>query len=48
MFNGASDTLFERLAEYLTEKMAGNGALETWFDRPLATGAEDSFGLEPR
>ena len=44
---GASDTLFERLSKYLTEKMAGNGALETWFDRPLATGAEDSFGLSP-
>ena len=44
---GASDILFERLSEYLTEKMAGNGALETWFDRPLATGAEDSFGLDP-
>ena len=44
---GASYTLFERLSEYLTEKMAGNGALETWFDRPLATGAEDSFGLDP-
>ena len=44
---GASDTLFERLSEYLTEKMAGNGALEIWFDRPLATGAEDSFGLDP-
>ncbi|MDA9823241.1 hypothetical protein N9C56_12170 [Paracoccaceae bacterium] len=44
---GASDTLFERLSEYLTEKMAGNGALKTWFDRPLATGAEDSFGLDP-
>ena len=44
---GASDTLFERLSKYLTEKMAGNGALETWFDRPLATGAEDSFGLDP-
>ncbi|MBT6524405.1 MAG: hypothetical protein HOL57_00295, partial [Marinovum sp.] len=44
---GASDTLFERLSEYLTEKMAENGALETWFDRPLATGAENSFGLSP-
>ena len=44
---GASDTLFERLSEYLTEKMAGNGALETWFDRPLATAAENSFGLDP-
>ena len=44
---GASDTLFERLSKYLTEKMAGNGALETWFDRPLATAAEDSFGLDP-
>ena len=27
--------------------MAGHGALETWFDRPLATGVEDSFGLSP-
>ena len=44
---GASDTLFERLAEYLSENILGHGALETWFDRPLATGAEDSFGLSP-
>ena len=44
---GASDTLFERLSEYLTEKIAGHADLETWFDRPLATGAEDSFGLDP-
>ena len=44
---GAPETLFERLSEYLTEKMAGQGTLETWFDRPLATGAEDSFGLDP-
>jgi len=44
MFND-TDGLFERLAEYLTEKIAGHGALETWFDRPLATGVEDSFGL---
>ena len=44
---GTSDRLFERLAEYLSEKIAGHGALETWFDRPLATGAEDSFGLSP-
>ena len=27
--------------------MAGHGALETWFDRPLATGVVDSFGLNP-
>ena len=46
MFN-YTDTLFERLAEYLSEKVAGHGALETWFDRPLAMGVEDSFGLSP-
>ena len=46
MFND-TDGLFERLAEYLSEKIAGHGALETWFDRPLATGVEDSFGLSP-
>ena len=44
---GASDTLFERLSEYLTEKIVGHHDLEIWFDRPLATGAEDSFGLSP-
>ena len=44
---GASDTLFERLSEYLSENIAGHGTLETWFDRPLATGVEDSFGLDP-
>ena len=37
---GASDTQFERLSEYLTEKIAGHHDLEIWFDRPLATGAE--------
>ena len=46
MFN-YTDGLFERLAEYLSEKIAGHGTLETWFDRPLATSAEDSFGLSP-
>ena len=46
MFNDA-DGLFERLAEYLSEKIVGHGDLETWFDRPLATGVEDSFGLSP-
>lgn len=46
MFN-YTDGLFERLAEYLTEKIVGHHDLETWFDRPLATGAEDSFGLSP-
>jgi hypothetical protein len=46
MFN-YTDGLFERLAEYLSEKIAGHGTLETWFDRPLATGVEDSFGLDP-
>jgi len=42
-----ADTLFERLTEYLSENIAGHGSLETWFDRPLATGVEDSFGLSP-
>ena len=46
MFN-YTDTLFERLAEYLSEKIAGDLDLEAWFDRPLATGVEDSFGLSP-
>jgi hypothetical protein len=44
---GASDRLFERLSEYLTKKIVGHHDLEIWFDRPLATGAEDSFGLSP-
>ena len=44
---GASDTLFERLSEYLTEKIARHHDLEAWFDRPLSMGAEDSFGLSP-
>ena len=44
---GASDRLFERLSEYLTEKIVGHHDLEIWFDRPLAMGAEDSFGLSP-
>ena len=25
----------------------GHGDLEPWFDQPLATGAEDRFGLSP-
>jgi hypothetical protein len=44
---GASDRLFERLSEYLSEKIVGHHDLEAWFDRPLATGVEDSFGLDP-
>ena len=44
---GAFDTLFERLSEYLTEKIVRHHDLEAWFDRPLAIGAEDSFGLSP-
>ena len=44
---GASDTLFERLSEYLTERIVGHHDLEAWFDRPLAMGAEDSFGVSP-
>ena len=44
---GASDTQFERLSEYLSENIMGYPELEAWFDRPLATGAEDSFGVSP-
>ena len=44
---GVSDTLFERLSEYLTEKIVRHHDLEAWFDRPLAMAAEDSFGLSP-
>ena len=44
---GASDTQFERLSEYLSENIKGYPELEAWFDRPLATGAEDSFGVSP-
>jgi hypothetical protein len=44
---GTSDGLFERLAEYLSENILGDLDLEAWFDRPLATGFEDSFGLSP-
>jgi hypothetical protein len=46
MFN-ASDTLFERLSEYLTEKIVGHLDLEAWFDRPVAKGIGDSFGVSP-
>ena len=44
---GASDTLFERLSEYLTEKIVGHHHLEAWFDRPVETTPENSFGLSP-
>ena len=46
MFN-YTDGLFERLAEYLSENIAGHGALETWFDRTVETTPENSFGLDP-
>ena len=46
MFN-YTDGLFERLAEYLSENILGHLDLEAWFDRPLAKGVEDSFGLSP-
>ena len=46
MFN-YTDTLFERLAEYLSENIAGHGTLETWFDRTVETTPENSFGLDP-
>jgi len=38
---------FERLAEYLSENIAGHGTLETWFDRTVETTPENSFGLSP-
>ena len=44
---GASDTQFERLSEYLTEKIAGHLDLEAWFDRTVETTPENSFGLDP-
>ena len=46
MFN-YTDTLFERLAEYLSEKIAGDLDLEAWFDRTVETTPENSFGLSP-
>ena len=47
MFNDA-DGLFERLAEYLSEKIAGHLDLEAWFDRTVETTPENSFGLSPK
>ena len=47
MFN-YTDTLFERLAEYLSEKIAGDLDLEAWFDRAVETTPENSFGLSPK
>ncbi|MDB3921534.1 hypothetical protein N9363_06220 [Paracoccaceae bacterium] len=44
---GASDTLFERLSEYLTEKIVRHHDLEAWFDRTVETTPENSFGLDP-
>ena len=44
---GASDTLFEHLAEYLSEKIAGHLDLEAWFDRTVETTPKNSFGLSP-
>ena len=46
MFN-YTDMLFERLAEYLSEKIAGDLDLEAWFDRTVETTPENSFGLDP-
>jgi hypothetical protein len=46
MFN-YTDGLFERLAEYLSEKIAGDLDLEAWFDRAVETTPENSFGLDP-
>ena len=47
MFN-YTNTLFERLAEYLSEKIAGDLDLEAWFDRAVETTPENSFGLSPK
>ena len=44
---GASDTQFERLSEYLSENIMGHAELEAWFDRPVAKGVGDSFGVSP-
>ena len=44
---GVSDTLFERLSEYLTEKIVRHHDLEAWFDRTVETTPENSFGLDP-
>ena len=46
MFNH-TDTLFKRLAEYLSEKIAGHLDLEAWFGRTVETTPENSFGLSP-
>ena len=46
MFN-YTNTLFERLEEYLSEKIAGDLDLEAWFDRAVETTPENSFGLDP-
>jgi hypothetical protein len=46
MFNDA-DGLFERLAEYLSEKSAGERDVEAWFDRAVETTPDNSFGLDP-
>ena len=46
MFNH-TDTLFERLTEYLSEKIAGHLDLEACFDRTVETTPENSFGLSP-
>ena len=42
-----SDTKFERLNEFLREKIEGHPELEAWFDRPIHTGPDNSFSLTP-
>lgn len=44
---GVSDTLFEHLAEYLSQNIVGHGDLKTWFDQPMETAFENRFGLTP-
>jgi hypothetical protein len=44
---GVADTLFERLAEYLVENIAGHYNLELWFDRSVNPKIENGFSLTP-
>ena len=43
----AFHSLFERIAECLSENIAGHGDLEPWFNRPVETSFENRFGLTP-
>mgnify|MGYP006084289893 CR=1 FL=1 len=43
-----ADKLFEKALEYLTENVAGDYALEDWFDRALDFEAGGELGLSPQ